>query len=582
MPSSNPAALLPILFCAACASSPTSVAPVARAAPVPAVVERSPVDPHAAAIDAVFAKSIADVSPGCAVGVFRAGELVFERGYGYASLELGAEIDPSTRFQVASVTKQFTAASILLLAGDGKLALADDIRKYLPEFPKYAETITIDHLLHHTSGIRNGYTLLAQEGHDTPGDIVKPDDALWLLFRQRGVNWAPGIRFDYMSGNYWLLAEIVRRVSGESLAAFAKHRIFEPLAMTDTLIKDDHESVLLRAASGYTGSRDEGPKVYKSAAIQMEIVGGIGLVTTVRDLARWDSDFYVPNVGGQALLAGLRTHVKLRDGTVLPEAMGLVIEVVGGHTRESYEGITTGFHAFIARYPDERLGIAVLCNDTNLNARVFSEEVAAVYLPATKAVSAADASGHDTEPPLPAIDPRIAGVYVDRVSSALRSFFVKAGDLFMNAEPSSDQGARLVRVAEREFVAGGVAHYVFHPPAAGAPASVTRVAPGEPPSAFARVEMIGSLGASELHAYEGRFTSDEVARDWELVLKDGKLFGRPWGGSTPGEPMIPLTRDLFRRGDEALLFERDKRGKVTGFVFNAAPDALGIRYTRHL
>jgi CubicO group peptidase (beta-lactamase class C family) len=507
---------------------------------------------------------------------------MLERGYGYASLELGAKIDPSTRFQVASVTKQFTAASILLLAGEGKLALADDIRKYLPEFPRYAETITIDHLLHHTSGIRNAYVLLGREGHDELGDVLKPDDALWLLFHQRGVNWAPGIRFNYMSGNYWLLAEIVRRVSGESLASFAKHRIFEPLGMTDTVIRDDHESVLLRAATGYIGPRGEGPKVYKSSPIQMEIVGGIGLVTTVRDLARWDSEFYDPKLGGQALLDGLRTHVKLRDGTVLPEAMGLEIEVVGRHARESYEGITTGFHAFLARYPEARLGVAVLCNDTNLNARRLSEEVAALYLPRTDPVSPVDASGHDTKPAavLPALDPRIAGVYVERVSAVLRSFVVKDGDLFMGTEPGGDHGARLQRIAEREFVAGGVAHYVFHRPEAGAPATVTRAVPGEPPSTFARVEMIPPPTASDLHAYEGRYTSDEIARDWELVLKDGKLFSRPWGGSTPSEPMVPITRDLFRRGDEALLFERDRRGTITGFVFNAAPDALGIRYTR--
>lgn len=151
---------------------------------------------------------------------------------------------------------------------------------------------------------------------------------------------------------------------------------------------------------------------------------------------------------------------------------------------------------------------------------------------------------------LPALDPGIAGVYIDRVSSALRSFVVKDGDLFMSAELGSNQGARLTRVAEGEFVAGGVVHYVFHRPESRAPA-VTRTVPGEPPSTLAGVEVIRALAASELHAYEGRYTSDEIARDRELVVKAGKLFSRSWGGITPTEPMVPVTRDLFRHGDEA-------------------------------
>jgi CubicO group peptidase (beta-lactamase class C family) len=549
------------------------------ASPAPPASSAAPSPPNSP-VDAIFAQVAEGVRPGCAVGVYRAGSIVFEKGYGYASLELGDRIDASTRFQVASVTKQFTAASILLLAGEGKLAVADDVRKFLPELPSYGAPITIDHLLHHTSGIRNAYTLLSLEGHDSLADLVTPEEALYLLFHQRGVNWAPGVRYDYMAGNYWLLAEIVRRVSGETLAAFAKHRIFEPLGMIDTIMKDDHEALIPRAASGYQDGQGTGPASYKASSINMEVVGGIGVVTTVRDLAKWDANFYEPKVGGQAMIDGLRVHVMLNDGTVLPEARGLSIEDVGGVTRESYRGITTGFDAFVARYPKERLGVAVLCNDTNLDTVTFSDRVASLYLPKSPPASDPVQGAAQAAAPLGPIDPTIPGVYIDRASAVLRTFTVKDGRLFISGDLDGKGGRALEQASGSEFVAGGVAHYAFHPPNGGNPAFALRTMKGEPTSTFDRQERVGPLGAEALRAYDGRYASDEIPRDWEVVVQDGKLLSRPLGGRTPPDGLIPVTRDRFRRGDEQWTFVRDARGRVTGFVYDSAPDALGIRYVR--
>jgi CubicO group peptidase (beta-lactamase class C family) len=575
-------ALLVGVGCAAPAPAAPSPAAPPRAPAPAAPAEAAAPAPQDARIDAIFADLTRARNPGCAVGVYRAGELVFARGYGYASLEHGTRIEPTTRFQVASVTKQFTAASILLLAGDGKLALGDDIRTYLPELPAYAAPITIDHLLHHTSGLRSGYALLALEGHDSLADWVTPDDALYLYAHQRGVDWPPGTRYDYMAGNYWLLAEIVRRVSGDKLAAFAQRRIFAPLGMTDTSMRDDHQAVIANAATGYArrGGDADG---YDAPSINLEIVGGIGVVTTVRDLARWDANFFDPQVGGQAMVDGLRGLVRLNDGTVLAQARGLEIAEVAGSTRESYRGITDGFDAFVLRYPRERVGVAVLCNQTDLDAPGFAQRVAELYLPARPAEAAAASVGSAAPAAAPlSIDPWLAGVYVDRATAALRTFAIADGHLVMSGDVTGAGGRPLEQVSQTEFVAGGVAHYVFHAARDGKPAFVVRTLKDDPTSTMERQSPVGALTADALAAYAGRYASDEIPRDWEVAVEDGKLVGRPVGGRISHDAMVLLARDRFRRGDEQWTFERDARGRVTGFTYDAAPDALGLRYRRVL
>ncbi len=256
---------IPALF--ACGAAPAAPkAEVAASASAPATpnpdapAERDagtapPAPSLAARIDAIFAKVSDAHAPGCSVGVFRGGEIVFEKGYGAADLEWGERNGPATPFNIGSMSKQFTAASILLLASEGKLARTDDVRKYIPELPDYGEVITLDHLLHHTSGIRDFGLLFGLSDWDKDGrDTVS--DVLAVLAKQKRLNFAPGTSYSYSNSGYVLLGEVVKHASGRSLAEFAKERIFEPLGMTDTLVKDDATRVIPLRAAGYEKRKD--------------------------------------------------------------------------------------------------------------------------------------------------------------------------------------------------------------------------------------------------------------------------------------------------------------------------------------
>ncbi len=228
-------------------------AAVPRAADPKAAVPKSD-DPKAsdpkAKVDALFAAWSGTNTPGCAVGISRDGKPEYVRGYGMSNLEYGIAIGPESIFHVASISKQFTAFAIELLAREGKLSLDDDVRKHLPELPDYGRRITVAHLIHHTSGLRDQWSLLDLAGW-RDDDLITEEDVLRIVSRQRALNFEPGAEYLYSNTGYTLLAVIVRRVSGESLRAFAEARIFKPLGMTSTHFHDDHTEIVRGRTSAY-------------------------------------------------------------------------------------------------------------------------------------------------------------------------------------------------------------------------------------------------------------------------------------------------------------------------------------------
>jgi CubicO group peptidase (beta-lactamase class C family) len=240
-----------------------------------------------ARLDGVFAAYDRTDSPGCALGVYRDGQVAYTRGYGMANLELGAGITPQSVFDIGSTSKQFTATSILLLARQGKLSLDDDIRKYIPELPNYGKAITIRHILTHTSGLRDYLTLWNLAGVDD-ADLTTDDDALALIVRQRELNFAPGEQWLYSNSGFFLASIIVKRVSGQSLAQFAAEHIFKPLGMAHTRYNDDHMAIIPNRATGYAPRRGGG---FATDMSNFEQTGDGGVQTSVEDLLRWDENF---------------------------------------------------------------------------------------------------------------------------------------------------------------------------------------------------------------------------------------------------------------------------------------------------
>jgi CubicO group peptidase (beta-lactamase class C family) len=325
-------------------------------------------------IDSVFAPYSSRLGPGCAVGVARDGRLVFAKGYGSADLEHDTPITPSTPFYIASVSKQFTAMSIVLLAQDGRLSLDDSIRQWVPEVPSFGSPITLRQLLYHTSGLRDYFTLLALSGWPSDGPLTERQ-FLELISRQKQLNFAPGEEFLYSNTGYALLAVVVQRVSGKSLRDYAAEHIFRPLGMTHTEFRDDHHRLIAQRAVGYQPADGS----FRISQPEFDIVGDGGLYSTVDDLAKWDANFRTGRVGGKAGIALLQEQGRLNNGQTIPYALGLTVSQTRGLKTYAHRGAYGGYRSAMVRYPDKGLSVITLCN-TAAAASSLADEVSFLML----------------------------------------------------------------------------------------------------------------------------------------------------------------------------------------------------------
>ena len=347
----------------------------ALAAPLGAQSPHPLPDSVASAIAKLYAPMAKAGSPGCSAGVYQNGEVVFARGYGYADLINDVPITPATRFTVGSVSKQFTAASIALLVQAGRLSLSDDVRNYIPELQTYPTPVTIANLVHHTSGVRDFWELVDLAGM-RPDDGYTSEDMLNLARQQKGLNFTPGSEYRYSNTGYLLLAEVVRRVTKQSLRRFADSAIFKPLGMTSTLFLDDHNEIVPRRASAYQPVAGG----YKIDVWNNDIVGQGGVVTTIGDLQKWDENFYTGRVGGPEFIKLLQTTEPLTDGKPSNYAFGLVIDSYRGAHEVQHTGSTGGYRAAIYRYPDAHTTVAMLCNVTTASTTALAHSMADAVL----------------------------------------------------------------------------------------------------------------------------------------------------------------------------------------------------------
>jgi CubicO group peptidase (beta-lactamase class C family) len=571
------------------APPPSSPPPVA-VAPAPSQPPADPARDLASKIDPIFAPYAKPGVPGCAVGVYRAGELLFAHGYGLANLDYGVPIEKDTVFEAYSVSKQFTAAAIALLVGDGKVALDDDVRKYVPELPVYGKRpITLRDLVHHTSGLRD-YAFLLDVAGFAQGDYTTDDDVTFLLTHQKALNFPTGTKESYSNSGYFLLSVVVKRVTGKSLGAFAKERLFDPLGMKHTFYLEDPSVVIPRRALGYAPKGDAfGVDMMKS-----EVVGARGVQTTIEDLALWDANFYDPKVGGAAFLQTMRTPGKLDDGKATTYAFGLWMGVKNGVAFEEHSGGGAGFRTELARYPAERLTIACFCNVGSAEPEALAQSVAEVFLPKLKP------SGPASEPPSSGTAPHlyaaslaelapILGVYYAPATYEMRSISVKDGAIFLGygLDPegprrpmvASDARTLLVKPSQPGDSWPIMTRYTFLPAEGAHGARLVRAPHDEKATTFERVDPT-ALSPSALAAYAGRYGSDEIRIDWWLGVTDGHLMAAKWGRPLHEHPLLPIARDMFvTDSHEFFHFERDARGKVHGFVYGVdSPD--GIRWVR--
>ncbi|MEO8677875.1 MAG: serine hydrolase domain-containing protein [Vicinamibacterales bacterium] len=328
-----------------------------------------------ASVDQVFAKWSTS-TPGCAVGVAVDGKPVLTKAYGMADLEHDVRNLPDTIFEAGSVSKQFTAAAILLLAKDGKLSLDDPARKYIPELPDYGTPLTIRHMLHHQSGLRDWGSVEAIAGWPRTTREYTHDHVLDIVSRQEALNFKPGTQYSYSNTGFNLAAIIVSRVSGMPFADFTAQRIFTPLGMRHTSWRDDHTRIVKGRSVAYSASGDG----FHTEMPFENVYGNGGLLTTVGDLLKWNENFDRPVVGDAALVAQEQEPGKFADGHEGSYAFGLMVGNFRGLRKVDHSGSTAGYRAHLSRFPDEHTSVAVLCNVSSGNATGSANAVAEIYL----------------------------------------------------------------------------------------------------------------------------------------------------------------------------------------------------------
>lgn len=320
------------------------------------------------AIDEVFAEYDRTSGPGCAVGVAEAGRLIFARGYGIGQMDHRIPLSGESVFYLASVSKQFAAAAIVIAEHEGHLSLDDPVSAHIPEFPAYAQgAVTIRHLVHHTSGVRDYLTLMRLAG--TPYEnILTDEDMLGLITRQRELNFVPGTEHLYSNSGYVLLAEIVRRATGRSLREYADEKMFRPLGMSNTHFHDDRFQVVPGRVFSYDPPADVGPGPgtqggwRTSYLIDFDKVGDGGLYSSVEDLAKWDRAFYEDVLGVPGFAERMYRRGVLAGGDTIAYARGLSVGERRGLARVSHGGGFMAFRTMIARYPEQRTTVITLCN----------------------------------------------------------------------------------------------------------------------------------------------------------------------------------------------------------------------------
>lgn len=356
-----------------------------------------------ARLDGLFAEVHTDSTPGCVVAVARRGLPVLVRAYGLANLETGTPNTPATVFEAGSVSKQFTAAAVLLLAHQGRLSLDDDVRRHLPELPDYGTPVTLRQMLNHTSGLRDWGNVAELGGWPRGTRVYTQADVLRLAARQRALNFEPGAEYLYSNTNYTLVAIVVERVSGMPFAEFTRRALFQPLGMEHTGWRTDHRDVVRGRADAYGSGEDGGWRLNMPFE---NTVGHAALLTTVGDLLRWNDNLDDPRVGGPAFARQMQEPGRLTGGRAAPYALGLDVGTQNGVAAVSHAGATGGYHSFLGRYPAAGLSVALLCNAGSINTEEMGPRVAELFLPPPPAAPAPATSA--SAPAVSAANPALA------------------------------------------------------------------------------------------------------------------------------------------------------------------------------
>lgn len=528
-------------------------------------------DPRAARADALFAGLNRTPSPGLAFAVVHDGKVVLRRGYGLASVEHRVPITPETVFDTASVSKQFTGMAVALLVSEGKVRTSDDIRTYIPELPNFGQRITVGHLLHHTSGLRDWPGALRVGGWRYD-DTITFDHILTMAYNQRELNFTPGAEYLYSNTNYNLLAEMVRRVTGKSFRAWTEERLFRPLGMSNTRFRSDHTEVIAGRAFGYARAADGS---FRHLPNNLTAPGSSSAFSTVDDLTRWLVNLEEAKVWGPAVSSLARTRGTLNDGKQIDYAFGLIHGQHKGLPMLYHDGGWAGFTSLVVYFPRQKFGLVVLTNSSAVDAGDAAIKLTDIFL--EKELPAATPSPSPTpaatvaDVPTPVLDEYV-GLYRLGPGSYAR---IRREGSALTSQATREEPAAMSARSEREFwVEREGAAMVFRRDAAGKVTHLEYRGRSAP-----KLDETGP--PAQVSDYAGEYESEELGTFYRVEAKDGALeMQHRRHGSVK---LTRLWRDDFGSSVafmRSVEFRRDGAGRVTGFVVNGDTRNRDIRFVR--
>jgi CubicO group peptidase (beta-lactamase class C family) len=516
-------------------------------------------------IDSLFISWNQPNHPGGSIGVMKEGKVIFSKAYGLASLEYLVPNTPDTRFNIASVSKQFTCMGIVLLHLQGKISLDDDVRKHLPELPVFKDTITIRHLIHHTSGMRSLHALLGMAGWR--GDDSRTNEDLFRFMRnQKDLNFKPGAEYLYCNTGYMLMADIIEKITEEKFAIWMYDNLFEPLGMINTYVEDDYSRVVPVNATSYYGSASHG---FSRSVEYWGYVGSGNIHSTTKDLLVWLTNFYHPPTGWEEAFQIMQTQGMLNNGDTLDYSFGININKYKEEQRISHGGSIGGYRSIVQAFPDHGLNIAILTNFSSSNTSSKMNRISDILLNLdAEAEPELITAGSISSRPMSNEDlVKFCGHYWNEKSQYTRKIYLK-DDTLRYFRPESSE-SKLLPVEENTFQMLNVAFDIkvsFE--ILSNKQKVMRVqVDNEDPicsESYDPPEMIGEF----LNSYTGRYYSPELDTHYTLyVLGDSVLMGNH---SRHGDFDIKIIREDYLEGKlwafNGIKVKRDKKKKILGLL----------------
>lgn len=507
-------------------------------------------DSLAKKVDAIFSEYDKTNSPGFSLAILKDGQTIYKRAYGMSNMEYNLAISPSSIFHVASISKQFAAAAVVKLSLEGKLSLDDDIRKYIPEVPDFGHTITFNHLLHHTSGLRDQWSLQRLAGW-RGGDLITENDVLEMLTRQKDLNFLPGEDYLYCNTGYTLLAVAVKNITGISLRAYADSVFFKPLGMSDTHFHSDHSEITPNRTSAY--QKDENG-IWKISIPVFDTYGATSLFTTVEDLAKWDESFYSKSIGGDNFVNAMQKVGILNDNTLQTYASGLIVQTYKGYGTVEHGGADAGYRAYFLRFPDEHFTVLLLANLANIDIKSQAYKVADIFLKESSLSRPEMAVSVESN-----VVEGWAGDYLSKDEARILKLEYRNGEL--------RNGNRVLKPSTNSSFTEPLSFSTYTFSGDSLNSKLLLNTKGSKNTYFEKVKE-KTLTAKELSEFEGEYFSPELDTKYQITANDSLLLVKI--PRQDQEKLSPFVKDMFTSDNGiSIHYSRDKRDKISGFYLTA-------------